>query len=171
MHCESFPCAVQPLLSSRHGPGCMAFVEERLAPFDQLIVDLLNDLRAERVVAPVGEREPTAQRGLIVFGDGADPPVADPETSGLSQPGREPVDQLVRGIRQLIVERLDDGRTESLSQTGAQDLAMCDRAGSDGEVFIMNERLQRGIEVGGLNPARFQVVAVDDGWGDNRCPP
>ncbi len=38
---------------------------------------------------------------------------------------------------------------------------MCDRAGSDGEVLIVNERLQRGIEVGRLNTARFQVVAVE----------
>src|SRR6185503_13550959 len=69
MYGESFPCTVQPLLSSWHGPGRMAFVEVRLAPFDQLIVDLLDDLRAERVVAPVRECEPATQRRLITLRD------------------------------------------------------------------------------------------------------
>ena len=50
----------------------MAFVEVCLAPFDHLIVDLLHDLRAERVIAPVGEREPAAQRRLVALCNRAD---------------------------------------------------------------------------------------------------
>src|SRR6266513_211671 len=37
------------------------------APLDQLAVDLADDLRAERLIAPVRERDPTAERGLVPF--------------------------------------------------------------------------------------------------------
>ncbi len=64
--CEQFPSGVKTFLSVGHGPGGMTFVQKRLAPLDQLAVDLLDDLPAENAIAPAGERL-AATRSLLLF--------------------------------------------------------------------------------------------------------
>ncbi len=70
---DRFPGLIQALLAVRHGPCRVPFVQERFTPFDQLIVDLTDDLCTQRVVAPVGQRKPSAQGGFIAFHNGVDP--------------------------------------------------------------------------------------------------
>src|SRR6185295_4505170 len=70
---ERVPDTVEALFSLRHRPGRMVFGQERLAPPDQLIVDLPDDLCAARVVAPVRECQPAPQRRLIARYDLVDP--------------------------------------------------------------------------------------------------
>ena len=61
----------------------------------------------------------------------------------------------------MIIERLLDGRAKAFSQARAQDLAVCDPVCSDDDVFVTDERLHRGVEMRGLNPARLQVATID----------
>ena len=69
---HGFPCFIQTLFTSWHDPCRMALVQERAAPLDHLIVDLLDDLCAERVVAPVRKGEPSAKGGLALTHSFAD---------------------------------------------------------------------------------------------------
>ncbi len=68
-----FPGLVHTLLAFGHGPGCVPFIEKRFAPFDELIVDLLDDMRPQRIVAPVREGEPTAQVSHVVLDNSFNP--------------------------------------------------------------------------------------------------
>src|SRR5687767_1753775 len=67
------PGFIEALLAFRHGPRGMTLVEECLAPFDHLVVDLPDNVGAERVIAPVREREPPAQGGFVAVHDAPDP--------------------------------------------------------------------------------------------------
>ncbi len=69
---HGLPGLIQTLFTPRHGPCRMTFVQEGPAPLDHLLVDLLDDLCAERVVAPVRQREPSAERGLVLIHDFSD---------------------------------------------------------------------------------------------------
>src|SRR5690349_20234442 len=102
----------------------MTFVQEGSAPLDHLLVDLLNDLCAERVVAPVRKREPSAKRGLVLINDFSDPIIQRKRKKYLLQLTGKCVDQRPVGIIQLIIKRLHRRSTKSLSQTGAQDGAV-----------------------------------------------
>src|SRR6185437_7855834 len=69
---HGLPGFIQTLFTSRHGPCGMTFVQEGSAPLDHLFVDLLDDLCAERVVAPVRKCEPSAEGDLILIHDFSD---------------------------------------------------------------------------------------------------
>ncbi len=84
----------------------MAFVQEGLAPFNEFVVDLLDDLRPEGVVAPMRQREPPAQCRLVAFHDEVNPFAEIGECPLGRQTRRDDVDHGLRGIVQLIIQRL-----------------------------------------------------------------
>jgi hypothetical protein len=101
------------------------FVQKGFAPFDEFAVHLLDDLSAERAIAPLGKRDGSPQRSPI-FLHGRGHALADARTGhDGSQMAGEHLDQgVVRAMRQQRIERFFDGSAESLRQAGAQDLAV-----------------------------------------------
>jgi hypothetical protein len=108
----------------------------------------------------VREREPASQRRLITLRDCADALAQIRKCQDGFESGCEAIDQLVGRVGQLIVERLHNRRTETVRQTGAQDNSMCDPVRSDHDLFVLHQRLQRGLKMGGLNPAGLEVAAI-----------
>src|SRR5690348_4096246 len=126
-----FPSLIQTRLAFGHDPGGVAFVEERLAPLDELIVDIADDMRTKGLVAPVREREPPPQGGFVALHDGAySCPKVGIRQYGLKS-GRDLFNKRMGWIRQLTVEGFDEGQSQSLGQTGAQHFTVCDGAGAD----------------------------------------
>ena len=80
---------------------------------------------------------------------------------GSERPASESIRLLMRIMIPLGIERFVDRRTESFGQARAEDLAVSDRARSDGHVLVMHQRRQGGIEMAGLNPAGAEVVAIE----------
>ena len=101
------------------------------------LVDLADDLRAERLVAPVRERDPAAQRGLVALRDSMR--IRSRRSGEIEDGGKtvgERFDQLLMRIMiPLRIERFFDRRTEAFGQARAEDLAVRDRARSDGHVL------------------------------------
>src|SRR4026207_2280529 len=158
---DGFPRLVETLLSFGHDPRRVSFVEERFAPFDELIVDLANDYGAQRVVAPVRKSEPSAQGGFIAIHDGTDPcPQVGMREHGL-KPSRHTFNRGPRRIGQLTVEGFDGGRPQSLGETGAQNLAVCDGAGADRHARVLRQRAEDRIELFGADAPRPQVMTID----------
>ena len=74
--------------------------------------------------------------------------------------GCDAIEQFVCRIGQLIVERHHNRRAETFRQTGTQHLSMCDPARTDHDLLLLHQRLQRGLEMCGLNPAGLEVAAI-----------
>ena len=161
MRRERLPRAVQSFFSSRHGPGRVSFVQKRFAPFDQLIVDLSDDLRPKRVVAPMRECEPMSQRRFVALYDRTNPITQILKGEDGLQAPRNLLDPLIHRIEELCIERLHGRRTEAVDQTGLQDVVVCDPAQSDIHVGISSQWLQGRIEMVDRDSARTHIPAID----------
>src|SRR5262245_7444547 len=147
MRGDRLPGAIETLFPLRHGPGRMLFIQKGFAPLDQLIVDLLNNLCAERVVTPVRESDPASQSRLIAFDNVADPflQVSLPEDA--RQLGRELVDESSGRIGEFGLKRLDGRVAEPFCQTGSQDVTMRQPMRSDAHLCLAGERPQHRTEI------------------------
>lgn len=128
----------------------MAFVQEGLTPLDQFVVDLADDLRAERLVAPVRESDPAAQRRLIALREHAYPliDIAKEEDGGKNL-GERFDKLLMRSMLPLPIQRFFNRRTEAFGQARAENLAVRDLARSDCHVLVTYQRYERGIQIPG----------------------
>ena len=112
-----------------------------------MIVDLLDNLRAQRVVTPVRKGNPASKSRLIAFHNVADPLAQVSRSEDARQLGRELVDEFFGRIGEFNLERLDTRVAEPLGQTGSQDLAMRELMRSDEHLCIADERFQCRIEI------------------------
>ena len=138
----------------------MTFVKEGRAPLDHLLVDLLDDLCAKRLVAPVRQREPSAESGLVLLHDFSDSIVQRKRKKYLLQLTGKCVDQRPVGIIQLIIKRFHRRSTKSLSQTGAQDGAVRNGVGSDGDMLIDDSRPECVVEMSGPDSTGLEVLPI-----------
>src|SRR5262249_58129651 len=160
MRGDRLPGAIETLFPLRHGPGRMLFIQKGFAPLDQLIVDLLNNLCAERVVTPVRESDPASQSRLIAFDNVADPLLQVSRPEDARQLRRELVDEFSGRIGELGFKRLDGRVAEPFCQTGSQDVTMRQPMRPDAHVCLARERLQHRIEILESDTARFKVGPI-----------
>src|SRR5215467_4539054 len=143
-----------------HGPGRMLFIQKGFAPLDQLIVDLLDNLCAERVVTPVRESDPASQSRLIAFDDAADPLLQVSRPEDARQLGRQLVDEFSGRIGEFGFKRLDGRVAEPFCQTGSQDVTMRQPMRPDAHLCLARERFQHRIEILESDTAGFKVGPI-----------
>jgi hypothetical protein len=139
----------------------MPLIEEGLAPFDQLIVDLLDDLSAEGVIAPVRECEPSAERRFITPHRAVDLLGEVWKNHDGFETSGKVVDQMARGVYELIIKRFSDRATEPLSQTSAQDGRVRNGVSVEEDSLIDGQRFERVIEMVRLYATGSEELPID----------